>query len=415
VPTLLSINNYFYRRDAADALYFEHNRLFAGSGWNVVPFSMHHPLNAASAWSRHFVDELELGRDYSLLQKAARVPKVIYSLEARRKIRRVLGEARPDIAHCHNIYHHLSPSILGSLQRHRVPTVMTLHDFKIACPAYHMFDGRQPCEKCRGGKVHNVLTNRCIKGSLALSAVVMTEALVQSALRSYASSIDRFVSPCRFYIDKLVEWGWPRQRFVHVPHFVDEASFRPRYEPGRAILYFGPLAPEKGVTKLVEAAAASKTAVRIAGEGVLAEPLRDLASRLGADVTFLGELEGEARIAEIQAARATVLPAEWYESTPLSVLESYALGKPAIGADIGGIPELIRHDVTGWTFRAGSVDALASVLRSVSDMPDMAIAETGRRARALVESDFSRARYHHRMLGVYRDLGIGADARGKTA
>lgn len=416
MPTLLSINNYFYPRDGVDVLFLEHNRLLAESGWEVVPFSMHHPSNAPSPWSRHFVEELELGHDYSLMQKAARVPKVIYSLEARRKLGALLREIRPRIAHCHNIYHHLSPSILGILKQHRIPTVMTLHDFKIACPAYHMFDGRQPCEKCKGGHLHSVLTNRCIKGSLALSAIVMTEALVHSALRSYARCVDRFISPCQFYIDKLVEWGWPKSRFVHIPSFVDETMFRPRFEPGAHILYFGPLAPEKGLTTLVSAAALAKVRVHVAGsEGMLSDSLRLMATRLGADVTFLGPLEGEALITQIQTARAVVLPSEWYENAPISVLESYALGKPVIASDAGGLPEIVRHGLTGWIFRAGNAQALADVLATVSSLPEAEISAAGRRARALVETEFSRARYQQRMLDLYELLGAVASAAGRTA
>jgi len=408
MPTLLSINNYFHRRDASDALFFEHNRLLAEANWTVVPFSMHHPRNEASPWTRYFVTEIEFGHDYSPLQKVARVPKVIYSLEARRRIGRAIREAHPHIAHCHNIYHHLSPSILGALKRLRIPTVMTLHDLKIACPAYHMFDGQRICEKCRGGKIHNVLTNRCIKGSTALSAIILTEALVHRLLRTYESCVDFFVSPCLFYIDKLVEWGWPRSRFAYVPNFVDETRFRPRFEPGKTILYFGPLTAEKGVLTLVRAAAAARVAIHIAGDGALLNALRDLASRLGARVTFLGNCEGAALVEAIRAARAIVLPSEWYENAPMSVLESYALGKPVIGSDVGGLPEMIRRNITGWTFPVGSVSALAELLRKVCDMPDAVVAAAGQRARALVESEFSRTHYYERVLELYGRLGVTA-------
>jgi glycosyltransferase involved in cell wall biosynthesis len=408
MPTLLSINNYFYRRDGSEAVYLAHNELFGAAGWDVVPFSMQHPLNAGSEWSRHFVEEIEFGRDYTFGEKLKRVPKVIYSFEAQRKLERLLREVRPQIAHCHSIYHRLSPSILRVLRRARIPTVMTLHDLKIACPAYHMFDGQRICEKCRGGKIHNVLTNRCIKGSTALSAIILTEALVHRLLRTYESCVDLFVSPCLFYIDKLVEWGWPRSRFAYVPNFADETRLRPRFEPGKAILYFGSLTAEKGVLTLVRAAAAARVAIHIVGDGALLNTLRDLTSRLEARVTFLGNCERAALVEEIRAARAIVLPSEWYENAPMSVLESYALGKPVIGSDIGGLPEMIRPNITGWTFPAGSVSALAELLRKVCDMPDAAVAGMGQRARALVESDFSRARYYERVLELYGRLGVTA-------
>lgn len=408
MPTLLSVNNYFYRRDGSETVYVDHNRLFAENGWNVVPFSMQHAENPYSPWSQHFVTDLEFGSDYSLAQKLIRVPKVIYSLEARRKLQRLLHEVRPDVAHCHSIYHHLSPSILGVLRRYRIPTVMTLHDLKIACPAYHMFDGQQVCEKCRNGRLHNVVANRCIKGSLALSGIVLAEAVVHGVLRSYARNIDRFISPCRFYIDKLVEWGWPRERFVHVPNFVDTERFRPGFEPGTELLYFGRLSAEKGIATLIRAAAIAKVPLRIVGDGPQALGMQQLAAETGALVTFTGRLAGAALFDEVRRSRATVLAAEWYENAPMTILESFALGKPVIGANIGGIPELIRQGETGWLVPMGSVDALADQLRSVAQMPDHLVTAMGRRARAEVETRFSRETYRRGISDVYASLGVSS-------
>ena len=134
--TLLSINNYYYVRGGAEFVFLEHNQLFAEAGWRVVPFSMTHPDNRESEWSDYFVDEIELSANYGPAEKAAKAFRAIYSREARRKIAGLIDQVRPDIAHGHNIYHHISPSILAELHRKDVPTVLTLHDLKIACPSY---------------------------------------------------------------------------------------------------------------------------------------------------------------------------------------------------------------------------------------------------------------------------------------
>ena len=171
MATLLAINNYYYYRGGAETLFLEHNRIFQDLGWQVVPFAMRHAQNLATPWSEFFVDEVEFGNDYSLREKLVRVPKVIYSFEAREKLARLLKAVEPDVCHAHNIYHHISPSILGLLKRRGIPTVLTLHDLKIACPAYSMLTHDGICERCRGGRLYNVLAHRCIKGSRALSAI----------------------------------------------------------------------------------------------------------------------------------------------------------------------------------------------------------------------------------------------------
>ena len=403
--TLLSVNSYYYHRDGSEAVYLDHNRIFGDSGWNVVPFAMQHEKNLESAWSKYFVSEIEFGRDYSLWDKLVRVPKVIYSFESRRNLRKLLDEARIDIAHCHSIYHHISPSILGLLSKRGIPTVMTLHDLKIACPAYHMFNRGSICEQCKNGRLRNVVLNRCVKGSSALSTIIWAESLVHRTLKSYEKFVDRFISPCQFYIDKLVEWGWPREQFRHIPNFVDADCFQPEFSPGKSFLYFGRLSAEKGLSTFLRAAAVAGVGVRVVGDGPMLQELQDQSREHGWDVVFAGRLSGRDLHEEIRRCRATVLPSEWYENAPMSVLESYALGKPAIGASIGGIPEIVPKEC-GWTYSSGSVEQLAVLLRQVADLPDAIVSDMGQSARRLVETEYSSERYRQRISELYSELGV---------
>lgn len=404
--TLLSINNYYYRRGGAEVVFLEQNRLFAEHGWNVIPFAMQHQNNLATPWSVHFAEEIEYGQRYSLWQKLARVPKVIYSLEARRKLGRLVDQVRPDVAHAHNIYHHLSPSILGALKERGIPVVLTLHDLKLACPAYKMWRPGGVCERCKGGALYNVLRYRCIKNSSALSALVLLEAAVHEVSGVYRRDTNRFVVPSQFYLQKLLEWGWDRERLVHIPNFVDVKSLRPDFTAGKAFLYVGRLVPEKGLGTLIRASIMADVPVWIAGAGPEDEALRRLAEKLGADVTFLGHCNGEVLHDAVRSARAVVLPSEWYENAPMSVMEAYALGKPVIGAAIGGIPELIREPETGITFESGNAEALAVALRQLTGAPDRQLADMARAGRAWMEADFTVERYRDRVLELYQQLGV---------
>jgi glycosyltransferase involved in cell wall biosynthesis len=410
VNTLLSINNYYYYRGGAETVFLEHNRMFDAAGWRVVPFSMWHPRNLASPWVQYFVEEIEFGESYSLMEKLRRVPKVIYSLEARQKLSRLIDTIEPRICHAHNIYHHISPSILGLLHARGVPTVMTLHDLKVACPAYQMLTHDGVCERCKGGRLHNVLVNRCIQGSRALSAIVMVESMLHRMLGSYSRCVNLFIVPSRFYIEKLCEWGMPRAQFEHVPNPVDTKRFVPRFTPGQGFVYFGRLSREKGLATLIRAAAAAKVRVRIAGTGQMEQSLRALAAELAAPVEFVGFVRGSQLHDLVGSARAVVLPSEWYENAPMSVLESYALGKPVIGANIGGIPELIRQGLSGYIFPSGDVAALADTLRRMEQAPDADVEAMGRHARGWVDMEFTDQRYFERTLAIYNRLGAAAPA-----
>jgi glycosyltransferase involved in cell wall biosynthesis len=408
MPHLLSINSYHYRRGGADAVYLDHAALMESFGWRNTFFSMRFPLNLPCESSNYFVDEIQFGHDYSFLQKVTKASKVVYSFEAQRKLRMLIQDRQPDIAHLHNIYHHLSPSILPVLKEFGIPVVMTAHDLKIACPNNKMLNAGGICERCKGGRYHQVVLHRCVLDSTAASTIVAIESALHRWLDSYRRNLDRIVVPSRFFIDKFVEWGWPRELFVHVPNFVDATAYQPAFEPGSYIVYFGRIAREKGLFTLVQAAARARVPLVLVGTGPIEDEVKRLAQRLGADATFAGYKTGAELRAIVRGARASVLPSEWYENSPISVLESLALGKPVIGARIGGIPEMVRDHETGWLFDSGDIDALATSLRAAHDSQDALLAEIGKQGRRLVESEFSRERYATSMLDIYAKLGVSA-------
>jgi glycosyltransferase involved in cell wall biosynthesis len=407
-PTLLSINNYLYRRGGAEVVFLEQNRLFEDIGWRVIPFAMQHPKNEPSEWAEFFVEAIEFGEQYSLWEKAKRAMKITYSLEARDKLARLLKRTHPDVAHAHNVYHHISPSFFGTLKSHGIPSVLTLHDLKIACPAYKMLTHDGICERCKGGAIWNVVRHRCVKDSLNLSAVIFMESAVHRLLGCYSRNVDRFVTPSRFYLEKFVEWGWPRERFAYIPNFVDIEHLHPRGEPGDAFAYFGRLGHEKGLATFIEAAAQAGVRAWIIGTGPEEAKLRQLAAESGAKVEFLGYRTGDALFDTIRAARAVVLPSEWYENAPMSVLEAYALERPVIGADIGGIPELIKPGETGDVFPSGNAAALAEKLGKFSHYPDSRIRAMGAAGREWTQQDFTATRYRERLVDLYAELGVTA-------
>jgi len=407
VKTLLSINNYFYRRGGAETVFMEQNALLQASGWNVVPFAMQHADNLPSDWDTYFVNEIELGKKYSLQQKIRLVPKIIYSTEARRNLGALIDASRPDIAHAHNVYHHISPSIFGLLKKRGIPVVLTLHDLKIACPAYKMLTHDGICERCKDGQLWNVARHRCVKNSLSLSALVMTETYVQKLFGCYRDHVDRFIVPSRFYLEKFVEWGWPREKFTYIPNFVDAGAAPPDADTaGAAFLFMGRLSGEKGVATFIRAVAQSGVQGWIVGTGPEEAPLKKLAAQLGADVTFFGYRTGAALSNVIRGARAIVLPSEWYENAPLSVLEAYAVHKPVIGARIGGIPELVQEAHTGTLFESGNAAALGRALRRFASMSDHAIVQLGKNGAHWVRQEFSAARYRSKLLALYREMGV---------
>jgi glycosyltransferase involved in cell wall biosynthesis len=403
MPSLLSLNSYHYRRGGSEAVYFEHEAMFRALGWQTAHMAMHHPKNLTSEWSEFFVDEIEFGHSYGLLDKLAMAGKVIYSFEARRKLAALLDRFPASIAHVHGIHHHLSPSVLPLLRERGVPVVLTAHDLKIACPAYKMLNRGGVCEKCKGGNLLHLIANRCVRDSVGVSTLVAVESAVAKSLGLYRRNVNRVVAPSAFYRSKLLEWGWPENQVIFIPNYVDAEQHIPQYAPGNYFLYFGRLAPEKGVATLIHAAKKAGVQLKVVGTGPLEDELKALVA--GSSVDMLGYRSGEALWSLVRDCRAVVLPSEWYENAPMSVLESFALGKPVIGARIGGIPEMVIEGETGYTFDSGSVDALATRLTEMAALPDAAVSAMGQRARVLVSTRYTASRYRAAMLDLYAELG----------
>ncbi len=402
---LLAINNYFYRRGGAEAVFFDHMAMFEAAGWDVVPFAMQHEQNEPSPFADHFVSEIEYGRRTGPMRKVQQAANILYSFEAQRNIGRLIDKARPSVAHAHNVYHHLSPSIFPTLKAAGIPVVMTVHDLKLACPAYKMLRDGKICEDCKGGRIYNVLRHRCIKDSYALSGLVLAETALHRALGLYRDKIDRLVVPSSFYLEKLVEWGWPRGMMVHIPNFVNVDHYGDDWDEDGYFAFAGRLAPEKGIATLIRAAALSGQRLVLAGTGPEEDALRALAAETGADVTFAGYLSGQALHSLIGRSMALVLPSEWYENAPISVLEAYALGRPVIGADIGGIPEMIRRGETGELSAPGDAHSLAAALCAMAARGANERKAMGRAGRQWIGQDFSAAAYRDRTLDLYRALG----------
>lgn len=407
MPTQISVTSYYYRRGGAEAVMLDQNALLAGAGWDIVPFAMEYEQNFETDYDDYFVEEIDFASDYSAVEKIRKVAKSVYSLEARSAIGRLIDDVRPDIVHAHNVYHHLTPSIFGAIQKKDVPVVMTVHDLKIGCPSKLMLAPDGICERCKGGKTWNAIGQRCLKDSLALSTVAAFETTLHRMLGSYRKHVDLFILPSHFHTNKLVEWGLPAHKTRYLPNAVDVSALTADFTPGDRFVFVGRLSEEKGLRTFVSAVAAAGVAATIVGTGPQEPELRSLVETTGADVHFVGYQTGDALFEIIRAARALVLPSECYENAPVVLLEAYGVGTPVIGSNLGGIPELIEADVTGLLATAGDVGSFATALSAMQATSSADLEAMGRSGRAFVEGRFTREQYLAGLLGIYSELGVG--------
>ena len=388
-------NNYFYLRGGAERVFFDEAAILKRNGHQVSYFSTYDERNCQTSFSDYFVSKLEY--------RLANTIRFIYCRESKKQIERLLKTHKPDIAHLHNIYQDISPSILHVLRRFGLPVVMTLHDLKMVCPNYTMMHDGVVCEDCRGNSFYHCMVNRCKQGSYLYSILPAIEAYVHSLLNIWRKNVHCFISPSHFLKDKLTDFGWDPARIAWIPNFIDCSKMQASCGAGAYLLYFGRLSPEKGVRTLLEAYSRLSPMIKlmITGDGPARKGLENLAEQCRGDVVFTGHLSGERLENIIAQSRAVIMPSEWYENAPLSLLEAFAYGKPVVGARIGGIPEMIDDGINGILFESGNVDSLQDKIEMVSTMPESKIVQMGKAAREKVEKEYNAEVHYKRLMEVY--------------
>jgi len=402
VRRVLMVNKFQYPKGGAELYMYGLAGLLEREGVDVRYFGMRHPRNVDSDTSRHYVSEVDFEQPPPGIGRLRVAARAVYSFEARRRMSALLADQPAfDVAHLHNVYHQLSPSILAPLHRADIPVVMTVHDYKLVCPVYTLVSHGEMCERCVGGHFQNAVRLRCNRGSLAGSALVAGETWLHRTLRLWEHGVDVFVTPSSYLREKLIAGGYPADRVVAVPNFVDPDRYRAHPQPGEYFLYLGRLSREKGVETLIEAVAGTPLELRIAGEGPERERLEALAVASGGRVEFIGHRSGDDLERLVAGARAVVVPSRWPENCPLVVLEAMASARPLVASRVGGIPELARDDQEALLVPPGDVAALRSALVRLHDDAELALA-LGRAGRERAQSRYAPERHLDDVLGVYR-------------
>lgn len=399
---ILLINKFFYLRGGSEKTFFDTADLLRENGHTVIFFSMNADENRESVHAPYFVSRVDFESSRSLKKNLAAAGRMLYSFEAQNRLAALLKKEKPDIAHLHNIHHQISPSILHTLASHRIPVIMTLHDYQAVCPVYTLLSHGRVCEKCAGGKYYHCWMRKCSKDSAAKSLLSTAEMyLHHGLLRSYRH-VDQFTSPSRFLIKKTAQMGFSRS-VRYLPNFVHPDRHAPT--PGKIVtdvIYSGRLSAEKGLFTLLKSITGLNVRCAIYGDGPLRERLETYAREhdLGR-VVFAGRIQHEHLLQAIRQARLVVLPSEWYENCPYSILEAFACGRPVIASAIGGIPELVVDDRTGLTFEPGNYMQLRKKILDLLNDSER-ITDMGKTARDFVEHNFSPGNFYKTLMEIYQ-------------
>lgn len=349
------LSNKFYYRRGGDCIYMLNlEQLLIAHGHEVAVFAMDYPENLPTAWSKYFPKNMS---------KLMAFTRPFGSKEVRDKFNQLLNDFKPDVVHLNNIHTQLSPVIAELAHKRGVRVVWTLHDYKLLCPRYDcLLNGETICETCFYGNKKTCLDNKCMKGSLLASLIGTLEAGNWNRFR-LENCTDLFVCPSQFMADKMIQGGFNPQKIKVLCNFIDvEKCKKDNYTKEDYYCFIGRLSHEKGAKTLIEAANQLPYRLKIIGGGPLIDELKTIAKD---HIDFVGFKQWEEIKELVGRALFSVIPSEWYENNPLSVIEAQCLGTPVLGARIGGIPELIEEGVSGMTFESRNVEDLKNKMEAM--------------------------------------------------
>jgi glycosyltransferase involved in cell wall biosynthesis len=405
---ILFANKFFFLNGGSEVVMFDEMELMRKYELDVIEFSMRDARNFQSKYESYFVSHKDY-RSHAHNGQIKSALSLIHSREAVKQITNLIHDERPDIMHCHNIYHQLTPSIINAASRLKTPVVLTLHDYKPVCPVYTQLWKGGLCTKCSDGRFEALLMQRCADGSIGRSALLWAEARYHAAARSY-QRVGMFIAPSRFMQNAVVR-RFGEDKVIHIPNGIDTSRIEVSRQDEGFVLYLGRLSPEKGIETLLRAHASDNAAWRlvIAGSGPL---LEDLKTRFPL-AEFTGYLTGNALEARLREASVVVVPSEWHENSPLSILEAMAHAKPIVASRIGGIPELVREGETGLLFEPNNFQQLSNCIRTLLRDSDLR-KKFGRQGRRIAETEYSLQRHGAALLSLYRSLTASSRTSSKV-
>ena len=409
---ILMINKFLYPNGGSETYIFKLGEYLVSKGHEVEYFGMEHEGRCVGNRVGAYTSNMDF-HDARGLEKISYAFRTIYSSEARKKIRMVLDDFQPDVCHLNNFNYQLTPSIILEIKKWSKETgkdcriVYTAHDYQLVCPN-HMCNNPnilENCEKCLGGGYLNCTKGKCVHGSTAKSLIGSMEAITWNSLNVY-DKIDKIVCCSEFMKSKLDTNKTLAKKTIAIHNFVnkerkereDIEEREDREEKGEKgekgyILYFGRYSKEKGINTLIEVCKElPEIKFKFAGKGddnILAK-IKQLDN-----VEELGFLSGDTLDNVISNAKASIYPSEWYENCPFSVIESQILGTPVIGANIGGIPELVDNGYTGFLFEAGNKEDLKQKILDIYGREDMS-------EHCLNKKFMSIQEYYEKIMEVYR-------------
>lgn len=405
---ILLIDVYHYNKGGAETVCFNTGKILEQNGHQVIYFTLKWDNNRHSVYSTYFPESKDTRK--GVFKNLTNLIYYFYNIEAAKNIERLIIDEKPQIAHIHLLWGQISPSILPILKKHKIPIIYTAHDYRLICPAYTFRNGKgKICEKCKGYIFYKCFTNNCCKKEIIKSAIMAMEQYFRNYFFHPLKYIDGIIFVSRFSYNIHIKY---MPKIALKPNAI-LSNFAPSISPKACInnknkyyLYFGRLSYEKGLTTLLKSFKHIRNSkLKIAGSGPLQEELElFIKNNSIKNIEFIGYKQGQELINLISNAYFVIVPSEWYENNPMSIIESYSLSTPVIGARIGGIPELINENETGYLFTSGDIEDLNRKIQLANSLSIKEYRKLRINTLLYANENLNEKAYYPKLINFYKSI-----------
>lgn len=345
---ILLIHNYYRQRGGEDGVFDNESKALIDRGHTVIKYTRHN-------------DETE---SLGLIDRIKFFNSTVYSKRTVKDILEIISSNKIEIAHIHNVFPLISPSVYDVLKKNNIKVIQTIHNYRFLCPSGVFYRDSINCQLCQKGNFIHCVIHKCYRGSLLLSKLYAYT--IKKNQKYFRNNIDAYITLTDFTKNIFIESGFDKNKIFVKDNGITDTNKRRKMSKGY-FLYLGRLSEEKGIDFLLESFKEYKEyRLMLAGTGPKIEALRFKYE--SSNIEFLGVVKGESKDLLIREAEAVIIPSVCFENYPLAIAEASSFGIPAIGSKIGGIPYIIKEDHNGLLFETNNSDSFKRSLdRFIND------------------------------------------------
>lgn len=403
------VNYRYFISGGPERYYFNIKEILEQNGHEVIPFSIKSSRNIKNDYEKYFLDIVD--DEVYFAQAKKKTPRMIlksftrmfYSFEAKRKMRQLIRDTRPDIVYIMQMHNKISPSIVDAARAEGVPVIHRISDFQYMCPNALFYNDRcGVCEDCLKGKRISCVKYRCVLNSPVYSAIKMAAKWLHDAMH-VTKKIDAFVVPSSFTLERLKEYGIPQNKLYHIPTFFNLKEIDPEVEYKPFVLFVGRIEKQKGLMTLIKAFENTEYNLKIIGfsNDGYEDELKNYLKGKKHNIEFLGRKKFEEIVPYLKSCLCTTVPSEWYDNFPNVILESFAYKKAVIATDFGSLPELVYENQTGLTFKYADINDFRDKIKFMFENVDNA-KFMGENGYQHVITSYSPQQHYKQLMGLFK-------------